>query len=151
VEVKPVIHQVEKLVAGRLDSLGIELVDIEYRNENRGKVLRIFVDADSGVDLQLCSKVTHLIKDVIDDNDISYDHLEVSSPGLDRVLKKDKDFDRFSGQKVKIKTSKSFDGPHTIVGILKGYEDGYIKVETENEEMAVPRAMATIVRLHPDL
>ncbi len=148
---KLVTQEIEKLIEEKLSSLNIELVDFEYRNENKRKVLRVFIDRDSGADLQLCSEVTYLVKDIIDGCDIFYDYLEVSSPGLDRVLKKDRDFKRFLGQKVKVTTSKLFDGSHTIIGILKSFDNEHIEIETEAGDIAVPRSMTKVVRLHPDL
>jgi len=146
-----VIQQIEKPIEDRLSSSNIELVDIQYRKENQEQVLRILIDSEAGVSLELCSEATHMVKDIIDEKDIFYDHLEVSSPGLDRVLKKDKDFERFTGKKIKVKTLKAYNGFRKVKGILKGFDNEHIKVESHNEVMTIPRDMITIVKLDPDI
>ncbi|MDD3879432.1 MAG: ribosome maturation factor RimP, partial [Syntrophomonas sp.] len=139
-----------KLAEERLNELELELVDIEYRKENKEQILRVFIDKDSGVDLELCSKANRAIKEGIDEEDISYDYLEVSSPGLDRVLKKERDWERFSGYRVKLKTLKSYPGPLRITGILRGFDSENIVVESEGELSKVPRDMISAIRLHPE-
>ena len=79
----------------RLAQIDIELHEVEYRRESEGQILRIFIDKDSGVDLDTCAKASRAVKSIIDEKDLYYDHMEVSSPGLDRVLKKERDFIRF--------------------------------------------------------
>jgi ribosome maturation factor RimP len=134
-----------------LSSSNIELVDIQYHKKNKEQVLRIFIDSEDGVSLELCSDATRLVKDIIDGKNIYYDHLEVSSPGLDRVLKRDKDFKRFIGHKIKIKTLKAYAGPRKILGILKDFNIHSIIVELDNDTMIIPRSMITVVKLDPEL
>ncbi|HOQ09862.1 MAG TPA: ribosome maturation factor RimP [Syntrophomonadaceae bacterium] len=131
--------------------LQAELVEIEYRRESGDQYLRIFIDRESGVDLDLCSRVSRAIKDIIDASGIEYDHLEVSSPGLDRKLIHDRDFVRFNGQPVKVKLSKRFNGPRQVVGVLIGNSESTITVKNDQGVFELPRSEITVVRLHPQL
>jgi ribosome maturation factor RimP len=142
----------EELLAPELEIIQVEIVDLEYRKENREQMLRVFIDSPDGVDLELCSKCTRIIKNVIDDReDIMYDHIEVSSPGLNRVIKKERDFARFAGQRVKIRTSEAFDNCKNFTGILKDTNSEYLNIETEDQQaISLPRASITIVRLCPE-
>ena len=128
-----VVQKIMEPVDLKLGELGIELVDIEYHRENGEQILRIYVDKESGVNLDLCTLASRAVKEFIDSQDITYDHFEVSSPGLNRVLKKDKDLARFTGYKVKIMALKEFAGPRKNIGILEGFSD-----------------VISVIRLHPD-
>ncbi len=143
-------QEIEELVERELDRLAIELVEVEYRRENKEQLLRILIDSEAGVDLNLCSQATRAIKPILDDRNIYYDHLELSSPGLDRILRKDKDFLRFRGSMVKIKMLKPYQGPGKIKGTLVGNDETRIQVEVGGEVMDLPREMVSRVRLYPD-
>ena len=147
---KMIIRELAGSIEERLNSSGIELVDIQYHKENKEQILRIIIDSVAGVSLELCSEATRLVKDIIDGNNIYYDHLEVSSPGLDRVLKNDKDFVRFTGYKVRAKTLKVYDGARKITGILKGFDDQQVVIEVEDGVTSIPRDMITVIRLDPE-
>lgn len=141
----------EAEIAEKLAGLDIELVDLEYHRENKQRILRIFIDTATGADLETCSNATRALKDLVEAREIEYDFMEVSSPGLDRVLKKDQDLARFQGFRVKVKTVKQYEGHHKIKGILRGHTEAEIMVETEEQGIvSVPRNMITIVRLEPD-
>jgi len=93
----------EALIEKNVSKLGYELVDFEIIN--RGELLRIFIDKPSSITIDDCVDVTNQLKHILTvEEDISFDRLEVSSPGIDRVIKKLKDFERFKGKKIKIKT-----------------------------------------------
>jgi ribosome maturation factor RimP len=116
-------------------------------------VFRVFIDHADGVDLDLCEKASRMISGILDREDPipqAYT-LEVSSPGLDRVLKKDRDFERFSGHKVKLKTFEAIDGQKKFTGTLVGLIDGKIILETEEKRVSIPRESTTQVRLVVDL
>ncbi len=138
------------MIARELERHNIELVELEYRKENRQQNLRIFIDSEAGVDLNLCTQVTRIVKPLVDEGDFYYDHLEVSSPGLDRILKKDRDFLRFQGYMVKIKMLKEYDGPNKITGVLTGINDKYIQVKIDENILDLSRDLLSTVRLHPD-
>ncbi len=142
---------IEELISGPLAKAEIELVDLQYHQENGEKYLRVFIDHETGVDLDLCTRASRLVKPLLDQEDVYYDHLEISSPGLDRILKKDKELERFTGAKVKVKMLKQFDGPARFNGILMGFSDQMIDLETEEKPVQLPREMISIIRLNPDL
>lgn len=145
------IESIAQKIEESIGQLQAELVEIEYRRENGDQYLRIFIDRETGVDLDLCSRVTRAIKDIIDTAGVEYDHLEVSSPGIDRKLIHDRDFVRFNGQPVKVKLSKKFNGPRQVVGVLIGHSESTITVENEQGVFELPRSEITVVRLHPEL
>ncbi len=128
----------------------MELVDIEYRKENKEQFLRIFIDKEGGIDLDNCSRANRAIKASLDELDIPYDYFEVSSPGLDRILKDERDWERFTGSLVRIKTRKGYSGPQRITGILMGFDSNDIAVDHDGETLKVPRKMITTIRLHPE-
>lgn len=143
-------QEIENLIENELNQLAIELVGVEYRKENKEQMLRVFIDSEAGVDLSLCTQATRAIKPLLDERNIYYDHLELSSPGLDRILRKDKDFLRFRGHMVKIKMLKQYQGPGKINGILIDTDDATIKVRVEEEVLNLPRDLVSVVRLHPE-
>ncbi len=143
-------REIEELINPRLEEMGIELVDIEYRKEDKDQILRIFIDTEQGVDLDTCSRATRAVKEIIDEQEqIYYDHLEVSSPGIERVLKKDSHFVRFCNERIKINTSKPFEGKKKLVGILRSAGQEYIEIEMDEKLYRVPREIISLVRLHP--
>ena len=134
----------------RLAQIDIELHEVEYRRESEGQILRIFIDKDSGVDLDTCAKASRAVKSLIDEKDLYYDHMEVSSPGLDRVLKKERDFIRFLGYGVKVNTAKGFAGPRKLNGVLVAYQPDSISIKVEEEIIEIPREQISMVRLRPE-
>lgn len=146
------VIMLEELLAPELEKIQVEIVDLEYRKENHEQMLRVFIDNPDGVDLELCSRCTRIIKNLIDDrDDIPYDHIEVSSPGLNRVIKKESDFIRFAGQRVKVRTSEAFNNCKNFTGILKDTNSEYLNIEVDDHEViSLPRASITIVRLYPE-
>lgn len=144
--------KIESLIYGKLEENGVELVDLQYTKDHGDQFIRIFIDSQNGVDLQLCTRVTKMVKEIIDSQeDIFYDHIEVSSPGIDRILKKDKDFNRFIGYRIKIKTKELIDNQKTFTGIHKAVTDENIKIEIESQDILISRDIITVVRLYPDI
>jgi ribosome maturation factor RimP len=134
-----------------INQLQTDLVEVEYRREEGDQYLRIYIDREAGVSLDLCSRISRAIQGLIDEAGIEYDHLEVSSPGLNRKITSDQDLVRFEGQPVKVKLSKRFEGPRQVVGVLIGHSELTIKVENEQGTVELPRSEITVVRLHPNL
>ncbi|MEE4254364.1 MAG: ribosome maturation factor RimP [Desulfuromusa sp.] len=124
--------KVEELVLPIVEDLGFELVDLEYQREERGWVLRFFLDKEGGINLDDCATASREISSLLDvENVISTAYsLEVSSPGIERPLKKAHDFERFTGQLAKIKTIDAVDPDasgkkrKTFVGTLSGFDNG---------------------------
>lgn len=142
---------VEDLVSDIIQGSELELVDVEFVKE-RDWYLRVFLDKDGGIELDDCQLVSEKLEAKLDEIDPvkeSY-YLEVSSPGLDRALKKERDFVRHIGDKVEINTFAPINGVKTIVGTLKGLHDGDIQVDVEGIMMNVPRDRASQVRLYID-
>jgi len=123
-----IADKVKKVIEPVLESKGFELVDVEYRREPVGMVLRVFIDQPEGVDLKACSDASALIDSGLDEVDIVPDvyNLEVSSPGINRPLKKEADFERAVGKKVRITTKKPVDSSKNFSGVITKYEEGVI-------------------------
>jgi len=140
---------VATLVAPLIAEQGLELVDVEYIKEEAHWYLRLFIDKDGGVDLDDCTKVSHLASEILDaENLISQAYmLEVSSPGLERPLKKDADFIRFKGKLVTIHTTTVFQGFREFTGYLIELADGAIVLEYEGTQIAVPRELVAKAHL----
>ena len=134
-------EQIEKLIQPIMDDLGLELVDLEYQREERGWILRFYLDKEGGINLDECAAASREISSLLDiENTISTAYsLEVSSPGIERPLKKIKDFERFSGQLAKIKTLDAIDPDQsgkkkkTFIGILSGSEGDEILIKLKNK------------------
>ncbi len=114
----PIAVRIENLIRVVLEEKGIELLEVELRKEDDVQTLRVFIDRDEGVDLNTCTIATRAIQDIIDQDNIEYDQLEVSSPGPNRILKTDKDFKKFQGSRVKARTLKAMDGQKNFIGVL---------------------------------
>ncbi|MFO7636425.1 MAG: ribosome maturation factor RimP [Clostridia bacterium] len=127
---------------------GVELVDVEFLRENNRKILRVYIYKPSGITLEDCSKVHLDINGVIDEHidlEDPYD-LEVSSPGYDRALKTDRDFERVMGTKVSVKLYAPMDGEKIFEGILKQYKDGVITLETDRGVMEIEKEKTAKVK-----
>lgn len=146
------VSMLEELLVPELGKIQVEVVDLEYRKENHEQILRVFIDSPDGVDLDLCSRCTRMIRNIVDDrDDIAYDHIEVSSPGLNRVIKKERDFARFAGHRVKVRTNEAFDNCKNFTGILRDTNSEYLNIEVDEKQViSLPRASITIVRLYPE-
>ena len=129
-------------------SLGYELVDLE--GSNRGKLIRVFIDKPEGVNIDDCVLVSNQLGNLLAvEHEIDYDRLEVSSPGLDRVLKKETDFVRFIGERAQIKLKVPQDNRKNYLGKLVGYEDGMLTIEVEGAQYQVALANIDKARLAP--
>lgn len=128
---------------------GMELIDVEYGREPSGKVLRLTIDKPDGVTVDDCSNISRLVGDLLDAKDSlpgSY-NLEVSSPGINRPLKKKDDFERFAGQKVLIKTKKLINGRRNFKGILHGTRESFIVIFSEKTILNIPFDLIAKARL----
>lgn len=140
---------VEKLTLELLADTGIELVDVEYVKE-RDWYLRVFLDKAGGIEIEDCQWLSDQLEEKLDQLDPIKDsyYLEVSSPGLDRALKKERDFIRHVGDMVEINTYAPIDGKRVIVGKLTGLVENSIQLEVDGLALAIPRDKAAQVRLH---
>ena len=137
------------LIDKTVTQLGYELVDLEV--SNRGKLLRLFIDKPEGITIDDCVLVSNQLGNVLAvENDIDYDRLEVSSPGLDRILKKESDFLRFVDSKASIKVRMPIEGRKNFVGVLKGFADGNVSIEVEGELFNISLSNVDKARLVPE-
>ncbi len=148
-----VVIKAESLLEPALAVLEIEIVDVEYRREQGRWVFRVFIDHEDGVDHDKCQQASGLIGEVLEKNQLIENAyvLEVSSPGLDRIIKKDRDFARFSEQKVKLKSFEAINGQKNFTGILKGLQDDQVKLEIGGNIVLIPRNNVRQVRLVVEL
>jgi ribosome maturation factor RimP len=129
--------------------LGYELVDLEV--SNRGKLIRLFIDKPEGIDIDDCVLVSNQLSNLLAvEHDIDYDRLEVSSPGLDRVLKKESDFLRFTGQRAQVKLRVPVEGRKNFLGTLRGLEQGELLLEVEGTEYRLALSNVDKARLSPE-
>ncbi len=154
------MQDLQSLVEKTVAHLGYELVDLEM--SNRGKLLRVFIDKQNPTDakdtivIDDCVLVSNQLGNVLTvEHDIDYDRLEVSSPGMDRVLKKEKDFIRFVGERVQVKlrvpvTAENKEPRKNFIGILRGLEAGLIQVECDGMVENLPLANLDKARLSPE-
>jgi ribosome maturation factor RimP len=124
------------LVERTIGPLGYELVDIEYGQRS---TLRVFIDAPAGIRLEDCETVSRQLSHVFAVEDIDYDRLEVSSPGLDRPLRRARDFERFASSRVTLRLRQAFQGRRNFEGILTVEEGGRFGLELVVPDTAKPR------------
>jgi len=132
-----------------LTSLGYELVDVE--RSSRGRLLRIFIDKPGGISVDDCGEVSHHLSRLFTVENIVYDRLEISSPGLDRLLTKKSDFIRFTGEIIRLKLRLSLKGQRNFVGILREVNDEILKLEVDGEMFDLELNNLEKVRLVPKL
>ncbi len=126
------------------EQMGFELVDLAVEKEPTGKYLRFYIDKPEGITLDDCEAYHKAVRSLTDA--VEYDFMEVSSPGIDRPLKKDRDFERNLGSEIEIRLFKPMDGAKILTGILAGLEDGEILLETPEGEKRIPRKAAALVK-----
>ena len=142
--------KVEVLVSGMIEKMGYELVDVEFVKEGQNWYLRFYLDKEGGINIDACEKASKAIEKLLDEKDpIEQAYiLEVSSPGLDRQLKKDKDFVKYAGSLVDVKLYKAVDGSKEFQGTLKGLEGNIITIEDENgNELSFDRKDTAVIKL----
>ena len=141
---KAEVAAIEARCAKIAADMGYELVDAAIEKEPTGKYLRFYIDRPEGISLDDCEAYHKAVRQLADALD--YDFMEVSSPGIDRPLKKDRDFERALGTEVEIKLFKAIDGVKVITGTLAGLEDGDIVLDTPEGEKRVARKAAALVK-----
>lgn len=135
---------IEARCAKIAEEMGFELVDAGVEKEPTGKYLRFYIDKPEGISLDDCEAYHKAVRSLADK--VDYDFMEVSSPGIDRPLKKDRDFERNLGSEVEVKLFKPMDGAKLWTGILAGLEDGNILLETPEGVKHIPRKAAALVK-----
>ena len=139
----------EALIEKNVSKLGYELVDFEIIN--RGELLRIFIDKPSSITIDDCVYVTNQLKHILTvEEDIIFDRLEVSSPGINRVIKKLQDFERFKGEKIKIKTRSPIEERKNFAGVLQGVKKDLILIEFNSILVEISLDNIEKARLDPE-
>lgn len=137
------------LIEKTVTQLDYELVDLEV--SNRGKLLRLFIDKPEGITIDDCVLVSNQLGNVLAvENDIDYDRLEVSSPGLDRALKRDADFIKFADSRANVKVRMPIEGRKNFLGILKGVEEGDLLIDVEGVIFKIALTNIDKARLAPE-
>ena len=128
-------QQTEELLLPIIESHGFELVDVEYVKEAGTWYLRVYIDKPGGITVDDCEVVSRAFSDILDEKDYIEDTyiFEVSSPGLGRPLKKEKDFARSIGEEVEIRTYRAIDRQKEFIGILVEYDKDTVTIEYEDE------------------
>ncbi|MCL7487275.1 MAG: ribosome maturation factor RimP [Desulfobulbaceae bacterium] len=134
-----VLAAIEEYAASVLDSMGIELVEVQYRREGHGWVVRLYIDREEGVTIDDCAAVSREISTWLDVEDLiehAY-HLEVSSPGLERPLKKVKDFERFAGRKARVKLRVPLNEQKVFIGIIDRVDEENVVLDVDGKPMSL--------------
>ncbi len=144
-------ERVESLVKNKVEELGYKLYDVQYAKEGKEYFLRIFIDKEEGIDLNDCEKVSDTINPILDEADYIKEQyfLEVSSPGIERVLRKDEHLEDSIGKEIEVKLFKPLEGKKEFVGILKKYNEENITIDVteSNEEINIDRKNISIMKL----
>ena len=132
--------RIEELVAPLLTQEAAELVDLEFFRESGRQILRFYLDKEGGITLDDCEHLSNRIGALLDEADAvqgSY-VLEVSSPGLDRIIKKEKDFIRFAGKAVQVRLKVAENGRRNFKGLLRGWREGKVLLQCEGKDFEFP-------------
>lgn len=130
-------QKTEEILIPIMEEHGFELVDVEYVKEGGTWYLRAYIDKPGGINIDDCEVVSRTLSDILDEKDYIDDAyiLEVSSPGLGRPLKKEKDYKRSLGEEVEIRTYRVIEKRKEFTGILKSYDEKTVTIEMENETL----------------
>ena len=132
-----------------LTGLGYELV--EFERSGKGKLLRVYIDKPGGINVDDCAGVSNHLSRVLAVEGIDYDRLEISSPGLDRPLRKEQDFVRYAGHKARIKLRVPVAGQRNFIGVLRDTRAGKVEIEVEGKMVSLDLANLDKARLVPAL
>jgi len=138
-----------ELLERTLPGLGYELVDVE--RSNHGKLLRLFIDKAEGITVDDCALVSNHLSHLFQVEGIDYDRLEVSSPGLDRPLRRTTDFKRFEGEKASVRMNMALNGQRNFVGVLRGADEQTVTMEIDGTLVSLDIADIRKARLVPEI
>lgn len=135
-------EKVERLIEPIIEKIGYELYDVEYAKEGKNYFLRIFIDNEKGIDLNDCEKVNNAITDILGEANYIKDQyfLEVSSPGVERVIRKEKHLSKNKGQEINISLfKKDENGKKEYKGILEDFDETTLKIKQNDNEIKIDR------------
>lgn len=141
-------EKVETLVKPKIEELGFKLYDVEYAKEGKNFFLRIYIDSEKGIDLTDCEKVTAAINDILDKADYikSEYFLEVSSPGIEKILRKDSHLEESLGLDIEVKLFKPINKEKTLTGKLIKFDKEKIYIQIDLEEISIERTQIAQVK-----
>lgn len=143
-------ERVEELVKSKVQELGYELYDVQYSKEGKDYFLRIFIDNKEGIDLNDCEKVSDGINELLDEADYIKEQyfLEVSSPGIERMLRKDKHLEESIGKEIEIKLFKPFNESKEWSGILEKFDEEKVVIKNieNDEELEIDRKNISLMK-----
>lgn len=138
-----------ELLETTVTGMGYELVGVE--RPARGGLLRLYIDRPGGVNVDDCATVSHQVSRVLTVENVDYERLEVSSPGLDRLLRKEGDFVRFAGQRARVKMRVPVDGQRNFVGVVRETNSGQVQLEVEGRVVSLALGDMETARLVPNI
>lgn len=140
-------EKVENLIKKPINDLGYELYDVIYTKEGKDYFLRIYIDKDNGIDLNDCEKVNDAISDLLDEANYIKDQyfLEVSSPGIERIIRKNEQLGKNIGETIYVKLFKPLNNKKEYVGILEKYDDNFIEI-TDEDLIKLDRKNISIIK-----
>ena len=138
------VHEAEKIALEIAREQGVELVDVELVKEPTGQFLRFYIEKPGGITLDELEAYHRRIMPLVED--VAYDYMEVSSPGADRPLKTERDFERAAGMEVELKTYRIVNGAKQFRGTLIGLRDGMIEICADGENLSFAKKDVAIVR-----
>ena len=144
-----VTELVAELARPIVEEQGCELWDVEYVREGSEYFLRLYLDKEGGVDINDCEAVSRALDPILDEHDPIPDRyqFEVCSAGLERVLKRPADFQKFMGSPITVKLYRPYNGMKEIPAVLRGYEDGKVTAEAGKETVTFEKSQVALVRL----
>ena len=131
--------KIENLLKNIIENIGYELYDVRYEKEGKDFYLRIIIDKPEGIDINDCETVNNAINDILDEADYIKDQyfLEVSSPGLERILRKDKHFEKQIGNEIGLKLFKPINKQKELIGVLEEYNENELTIKVEDETLKI--------------
>lgn len=141
-------EKVEKLLTDKVNGLGYELYDVQYAKEGKDYFLKVFIDKPNGIDLNDCEKVSNEINPLLDEVDYIKEQyfLEVSSPGIERILRKDKHLKDNIGKLVELRLFKPIDKQKSIEGILENFDNDFIEIKINEDTIKVERKNISVIK-----
>ena len=142
-------ERVEGLIKSNIESLGYELYDVQYSKEGKDYFLRVFIDKVEGIDLEDCEKVSNEINPLLDEADYIKEmyFLEVSSPGIERIIRKEKHFEKASGKEVEVKLFKPIEKQKEFVGSLNKWDENLVYLQIDENEIQIERKNISLMKL----
>jgi ribosome maturation factor RimP len=146
---KKVSEIVEQILGKYMIDNNYELVDVEFVKEGAHRYLRIYADKEGGITLDDCQNISQYLSAILDDQDPIKENyfLEVSSPGLERPLKKDSDFEKYKGRKVEAKLFQPINGQKLIMGELEGLKENIVFINENDSIIEIPKDKIALIKL----